>query len=64
MVPRTSSRPYGLELVRGETVGDFLNISGKKPNVHAVVGVDKENFVDLIVEACRKFDGWEVHIDE
>ena len=49
---------------RGETVGDFLNITGKKPNVHAVVGVDKEKFVDLIVEACRKFDGWEVHIDE
>ena len=23
-----------------------------------------EKFVDLIVDACRKFDGWEVHIDE
>lgn len=49
---------------RGETVGDFLNITKKKPNVSAVIGVDRDKFVDLLVEACKKFDGRKVAIDE
>lgn len=49
---------------RGCTVGDFTNLTKKEPNVYAVVDVDRDKFVDYIVEACRKFDGQEVHIDE
>ena len=45
---------------RGATIADYHNSLGNKPNCRCVVDVDREKFVEYLVEACAKFDGWEV----
>ena len=50
----------GGQYTRGETVADVYGITGNKPNCRAVVGLDREKFVDYLIEACRTYDGWEV----
>lgn len=45
---------------RGATIADYHNRLGNKPNCRCVVDVDREKFVEYLVEACAKFDGWEV----
>ncbi|MBQ1477032.1 MAG: nucleoside hydrolase [Erysipelotrichaceae bacterium] len=44
---------------RGATVPDYTGVSGQKPNCKAVMGLDRERFVEILAECCRKFDGWE-----
>lgn len=39
---------------RGATVGDRYGYSGKKPNVHVGMQIDRAGFVDLIVESVTK----------
>ena len=48
------------EYTRGATVADYRNSLGKKPNCSCVVGLDREKFVDVLYEACAKFEGWEI----
>lgn len=50
----------GGQYSRGETVADVYGITGNKPNCRAVVGLDREKFVEYLIEACKSFDGWEV----
>jgi pyrimidine-specific ribonucleoside hydrolase len=38
----------------GATIGDFYGVSGKAPNTKAILGIDREKYVDLIVDAVRK----------
>ncbi len=45
---------------RGATIADYHNRLGKEPNCRCVVDVDREKFVEYLVKACAKFDGWEV----
>ena len=45
---------------RGATIADYHNRLGNKPNCRCVVDVDREKFVEYLVEACAKFDGWGV----
>lgn len=45
---------------RGTTVADFRPICEHKPNCRAVVDVDRVKFVEYLVEACAKYEGWEV----
>ena len=45
---------------RGATIADYHNRLGNKPNCRCVVDVDREKFVEYLVKACAKFDGWEV----
>ena len=39
----------------GATIGDFYNVSGKSPNVTAIMNIDRTAFVDLIVDAVRQY---------
>ena len=45
---------------RGATVADYYNKSGNTPNFSCVTGLNREKFVDYLVEACKYYDGWEV----
>jgi pyrimidine-specific ribonucleoside hydrolase len=45
---------------RGATIADYNGRTGNKPNCRCVVDLDREKFVDYLVEACSKFEGWEV----
>lgn len=45
------------EYCRGMTFADRRNSPGKKNNCRAVVGVKREEFVRLLIEACRSFGG-------
>ncbi len=45
---------------RGATVADYHNRLGKEPNCRCVMGLDREKFVEYLIEACAKYDGWEV----
>lgn len=45
---------------RGATVADYKGILKKEPNCKCVMGLDREKFVDYLVEACAKFEGWEI----
>ena len=45
------------EYCTGATVGDFYNISGKPPNVTAIMDINREAFAQLIVDACEYFSG-------
>ena len=44
------------EYCRGTTVADMLNLWGKKPNAHVCMNVDREGFVDLLVEAVKTYN--------
>ena len=41
---------------RGMTVGDMYGVTGRKPNVKAVMNIDREAFVDFFVEAVKAYD--------
>lgn len=45
---------------RGATIADYHNKLQKKANCRCVVDLDREKFVDYLVEACARFEGWEV----
>ncbi|RGT58046.1 nucleoside hydrolase [Solobacterium moorei] len=47
---------------RGATVADWHRSSGNLNNVTAVLGVDREKFVDLLVEVCKAYKGRKVEI--
>ena len=40
---------------RGATVGDKLGVLGKPANVRVIMGIDREKFVDLLVEAAQHY---------
>jgi pyrimidine-specific ribonucleoside hydrolase len=42
-------------LTRGRTVADERGIAGHEPNVEVEVGLDREAFIDLVVEAVSRF---------
>ena len=52
----------GGEYTRGATVADFKGGLGKEPNATVVLSIDRDRYVDLLVDALRTFDGWEVPI--
>lgn len=41
------------ELCKGATVGDAFGATGHAPNVDCILGVDRQRFADLLVEAMR-----------
>jgi pyrimidine-specific ribonucleoside hydrolase len=43
------------EFCRGATLGDYSSLSGKKPNVTAITNIDREAYVEMIVEATKKY---------
>lgn len=48
------------EYCRGATVGDLR--TGRAPNARCLMDVDRQGFADLLVEAVRAYDGWEVRV--
>ena len=40
---------------RGATVGNKLGVLGKPANVRVIMGIDREKFVDLLVEAAQHY---------
>lgn len=48
------------EYCRGATVGDLR--AGRAPNARCLMDVDRQGFADLLVEAVRAYDGWEVRV--
>ncbi len=45
------------EYTRGATVGDVYHSTGKASNVSVLMGIDRELFVQTLVEALKKFGG-------
>ena len=43
------------DFCRGATVADHFGFNRQSPNVHALVGIDREAFIDLLVEAAAWF---------
>ena len=52
----------GGEYTRGATVADFKGGLGKEPNTTVVLDIDREKYIDLLIEALHAYDGWEVAI--
>ena len=50
------------EYCRGATVGDLRGKTGHAPNARCLMDVDRQGFVDLLVEAVQTYDGWEVRV--
>lgn len=48
------------EYCRGATIADFNNKYGNKPNCACVMNLDREKFVDYLIEYCASFSDWEV----
>lgn len=44
------------EYCRGTTVGDRMGVWGKEPNAHVCVGIDRQGFADLLVDAVKAYD--------
>ena len=40
----------------------MLGVTGKPLNVSCVLDVDRQAFADLLVEAVKAYDGWEVRV--
>jgi pyrimidine-specific ribonucleoside hydrolase len=45
----------GVGLTRGRTVGDERGVTGREPNAEVEVTIEREAFVDLVVEAVARF---------
>ena len=50
------------EYSRGTTVGDMRGFPGPVPNAHVLMDIDREKFIDLLVEAVQAYNNWEVEI--
>lgn len=50
------------EYCRGATICDNRGYGESIPNACCLTGVDREGFVDLLVEAVRRYDGWEAAV--
>lgn len=48
------------EYCRGATVPDYFGLTGNKPNCKCVINVDREKFVNEIINACKTYDNMEV----
>ncbi|HPX93214.1 MAG TPA: nucleoside hydrolase [Bacillota bacterium] len=45
----------GGDYCRGATIGDYYGISGKEPNVRCITDIDRQGFVDLLVDAVSRY---------
>ena len=41
---------------KGCTVGDWYGVTGKAPNATCILDIDRQGFVDLLVEAVKTYD--------
>jgi len=45
---------YG-EFCKGTTVGDVFGVTGKAPNARVILGIDREAFVELIIDSVKAY---------
>jgi len=45
---------YG-EFCKGTTVGDIMGVTGREPNARVILGIDREAFVELIIDSVRAY---------
>ena len=45
------------EYTRGATVADFLGSSMQAPNAVCVMEIDRERYIELLIEALKSYDG-------
>ena len=45
---------YG-EFCKGTTVGDIMGVTGREPNARVILGIDREAFVELIIDSVRTY---------
>lgn len=50
------------EYCRGTTVADRRGFNMTRPNAHCLMNLDREAFVDMLIEAVKSYDGREVEI--
>lgn len=50
------------EYCRGTTVGDPHGKLGRAPNAKCVLDLDREGFINLVVQAVKTYDRWEVRV--
>ena len=50
------------QYTRGATVADFRGGSTAEPNAVCAMDIDRDRYIDLLVEALHAYDGWEVEI--
>jgi len=43
------------DFCRGATVADHYGFSQQPPNTHVLVDIDREGFIDLLVEAAARY---------
>ncbi len=44
------------DFCKGTTVGDWYGVTGKAPNASCILNIDRQAFVDLLVEAVKTYD--------
>lgn len=44
------------ELTRGETVCDYYELTGKPKNTEVMLGINRQRFIEMIMEALHSFD--------
>lgn len=49
------------EYTRGATVPDYYGLHGQKPNVKAAVNIDREKFIEVLIECCQSYSKGESH---
>ncbi|MCF0111317.1 MAG: nucleoside hydrolase, partial [Erysipelotrichaceae bacterium] len=43
------------EFTRGQTVGDYYGVTGKKPNATCLMNIDRQKFIDYMVEYIEAY---------
>ena len=43
------------EFCKGTTVGDVFGVTGREPNARVILGIDREAFVELIIESVKAY---------
>ena len=44
------------EFTMGSTVADCYGVDGKEPNVAVGISSDRERFIELMLDACKKYE--------
>lgn len=45
------------EYCRGATIGDFFGKAGQPPNARVIMGINRQDYADLIVDAVKSYSG-------
>lgn len=46
----------------GSTVADCHGVEGKEPNVSVGISSDRDRFIELMLDACKKYENWYIFL--